>query len=139
MVAAEIASVTAKPSMILPRNRRVGNLIDSDRFSPGIPTPVFVLKTTRVRRAPPPDSGSKTIGQWIKVRKYAEEEIGPPKTAVVRKSGSARAVGELTSLPTLRELRPAPHHRMVNQGNSCLGLRCIQRYISQCPAPRGPR
>ena len=47
MVAADSASVTAKPSMILAWNLRVGNLIDSDRLSPGIPTPVFILKTTR--------------------------------------------------------------------------------------------
>jgi hypothetical protein len=30
MLAAEMASTTAKPSMILPRNRKVGNFSDTD-------------------------------------------------------------------------------------------------------------
>ncbi|WP_244485698.1 hypothetical protein [Bradyrhizobium tropiciagri] len=59
MVAAESASVTAKPTMILARNLRVGNLIDDDRFSPGIPTPVFILKTTRGPAANRPSPGGQ--------------------------------------------------------------------------------
>ena len=48
MLAAEIASVTAKPSMILARNRRVGNLIDDDPATfhySHLKPPAFVLKT----------------------------------------------------------------------------------------------
>jgi hypothetical protein len=56
MLAAEIASVTVKPSMILVRKRRVGNLINRDPLRPDNPTatPVFVLKTQRIPEASPP-------------------------------------------------------------------------------------
>jgi hypothetical protein len=39
MLAAEIASTTAKPSMILARNRKVGSLIDGDPARFDTPTP----------------------------------------------------------------------------------------------------
>ena len=55
MLAAEIASTTAKPSMILERNRRVGSLIDEPlRFWNRTLPPVFVLKIRH--RGPNPNA-----------------------------------------------------------------------------------
>src|SRR3954454_10776021 len=72
MLAAEIASVTAKPSMILARNRRVGNLIDRDPLRPKTPTsaPVFILKTQRIPEALPPEAVGKSRTEWIKTSKF---------------------------------------------------------------------
>src|SRR4051812_23277624 len=72
MLAAEIASTTAKPSMILARNRRVGNLKDEPpRFKNRTPHPVFVLKN-RHREALPPNPVRKVKAEWIRVRKFGQ-------------------------------------------------------------------
>ena len=58
MLAAEIASTTVKPSMILERNRRVGSLNDEPlRFWNRTLPPVFVLKTRH--RGPNPERGAQ--------------------------------------------------------------------------------
>src|SRR5258708_39928316 len=77
MLAAEIASVTAKPSMILARNRRVGNLIENDpvRFSSPTSAPVFILKTA-TGRPPAPQSLRKTRAEWIRVCKFGPFSLG---------------------------------------------------------------
>src|SRR5882757_4397567 len=73
MVAAESASVTAKPSMILARNRRVGRLIERDRLSPDMPTLVFILKTTRYSAAPAARTRRANLRQKrIRLRKHTE-------------------------------------------------------------------
>src|SRR3954464_11249351 len=72
MLAAEIASTTAKPSMILARNRRVGSLKDEPpRFKNRTPHPVFVLKN-RHREALPPNPVRKVKAEWIRVRKFGQ-------------------------------------------------------------------
>ena len=60
MLTAEIASTTAKPSMILPRNRKVGSLgndIDCGQMRFNDPTrdPHPFSKTSRHREAPAPE------------------------------------------------------------------------------------
>src|SRR3954454_8033503 len=72
MLAAEIARTTAKPSMILARNRRVGSLKDEPpRFKNRTPHPVFVLKN-RHREALPPNPVRKVKAEWIRVRKFGQ-------------------------------------------------------------------
>src|SRR6185503_20056608 len=73
MLAAEIASTTAKPSMILERNRRVGSLIDEPR--PGIPTstPRFHSEKQASGGPPPPGALRKLKAEWIKVRKCRQK------------------------------------------------------------------
>ncbi len=72
MLAAEIASTTAKPSMILARNRRVGSLKDEPlRFKNRTSPPVFVLKN-RHREAPAPNPVRKVKAEWIRVRKSGQ-------------------------------------------------------------------
>ena len=75
MLAAEIASTTAKPSMILERNRRVGSLNDKPlRFWNRTLPPVFVLKIRH--RGPNPNALRKLKAEWIKVRKYGQKRQG---------------------------------------------------------------
>src|SRR6185369_5481928 len=79
MLAAEIASTTVKPSMILERNRRVGSLNDTPlRFWNRTLPPVFVLKIRH--RGPNPNALRKCKAEWIKVRKYGQKRQGKPGT-----------------------------------------------------------
>jgi hypothetical protein len=83
-----MASTTAKPSMILARNRRVGSLKDEPpRFRNRTSSPVFVLKS-RHREAPPPYPVGKLKAEWIRVRKsgqswqrWAADRAGPARGA----------------------------------------------------------
>src|SRR3978361_1430287 len=77
MLAAEMASVTAKPSMILARNRRVGNLIENDpvRFSNPTSTPWFRSENPEWE-APAPLSLRKTTAEWIRVCKFEQFSLG---------------------------------------------------------------
>src|SRR5437667_5614928 len=72
MLAAEIASTTAKPSMILARNRRVGSLKDEPlRFRNRTSSPRFRSeKQASGGRAPNPVR--KLKAEWIKVRKSGQ-------------------------------------------------------------------
>src|SRR5260370_39747466 len=70
MLAAEIASVTVKPSMILARKRRVGNLMSRAPLRPAISTPVFILKTQRNPAACAPDPARKPKAEWIGPGKF---------------------------------------------------------------------
>src|SRR3981081_2081181 len=75
MLAAEMASTTAKPSMILPRNRNVGSLTDIDcgqtRFDSPTRTPIVLPIPSRNRKRELPDSMLKTRAEWIRGRKLA--------------------------------------------------------------------
>src|ERR1700737_2091156 len=75
MLAAEMASTTAKPSMTLARNRKVGSLTDIDcgqtRFDNPTRTPVFFPIDSRNRERELPDSTPKIRAEWIRGRKFA--------------------------------------------------------------------
>src|SRR6185295_5642817 len=96
MLAAEIASTTAKPSMILARNRRVGSLKDEPpRFKNRTSHPVFVLKN-RHREALPPNPVRKVKAEWIRVRKFGQSgQRGecPSRLPSPRGGGSTRSGG----------------------------------------------
>src|SRR6478735_7443961 len=71
MLAAEMANVTVKPSMILARNRRVGNLIDNDPLRFGNPTSTPCFRSENPEwEAPAPLSLRKTTAEWIRVCKF---------------------------------------------------------------------
>src|SRR5882757_5228966 len=75
MLTAEMASTTAKPSMILARNRNVGSLTDIDcgqtRFDSPTRTPVVLPIPSRNRERELPDSMLKPRAEWIRGRKFA--------------------------------------------------------------------
>ena len=72
MLAAEIASTTAKPSMILARNRRVGSLKDEPlRFRNRTSTPRF-RSEKQASGGPAPNPVRKIKAEWIKVRKFGQ-------------------------------------------------------------------
>ena len=76
MLAAEIASTTAKPSMILPRNRKVGNFDDIDvdpaRSDNPTATPRLRSENQRNRERERPDPLLKTRAEWIRVGKFGK-------------------------------------------------------------------
>src|SRR5438128_8355888 len=72
MLAAEIASTTAKPSMILARNRRVGSLKDEPlRFRNRTSSPRF-RSEKQASGGPAPNPVRKLKAEWIKVRKSGQ-------------------------------------------------------------------
>src|SRR5437899_12908082 len=90
MLAAEIASTTAKPSMILGRNRRVGSLkAEPLRFKNRTSHPVFVLKN-RHREAPATNPVRKVKAEWIKVRKSGERLTALAPSERPGRRGSSR-------------------------------------------------
>src|SRR3979490_795417 len=74
MLAAEIASTTAKPSMTFARKRRVGSLSDIDRGQtrPNNPTstPRLLSKASRTRERKLPGPPPKIRAEWIRRRKF---------------------------------------------------------------------
>src|ERR1700704_3081623 len=76
MLTAEITSTTAKPSMILPRKRRVGRLIDRrpPRFATSYPRLVQEKQTDR-RAGAPPVPRRKPRAEWIMVCKFSRERL----------------------------------------------------------------
>src|SRR6185295_2351344 len=104
MLAAEIASTTAKPSMILARNRRVGSLKDEPpRFKNRTSHPGFVLKN-RYREARPPNPVRKVKAEWIRARKSGKDWQGcrhPPL------EGRAIACGQVARRERRRSIRRA--------------------------------
>jgi hypothetical protein len=80
MLAAEIASTTAKPSTIFPRNRRVGSFSDLDLDSApcdiSTPNPRLVRKTSGISS----DPRLKIRAEWIKGGKFVTNpDGGAPK------------------------------------------------------------
>jgi hypothetical protein len=75
MLAAEMASTTAKPSMTFPRNRKVGSFTDIDRgqtrFNNPTSNPRFRSENRENRERELPDPLLKTRAEWIKGRKLA--------------------------------------------------------------------
>src|SRR5882757_6367033 len=77
MLPAEIASTTAKPSMILARNRRVGSLSDGKLVRFSNPTPSPRLHSENPDWEPPaPDPVRKTRAEWIRVCKFRPHSPG---------------------------------------------------------------
>src|SRR6266404_5100689 len=77
MLAAVIASTTAKPSMTLPRNRNVGSLTDIDRgharFDNPTANPRLRPKNQQNRERALPDLVLKIRAEWIRAGKFASE------------------------------------------------------------------
>src|SRR5436189_6116475 len=75
MLATVIASTTAKPSMTLPRNRKVGSLTDIDRgharFDNPTSNPRLLPKNQQNRERELPDPVLKIRAQWIRAGKFA--------------------------------------------------------------------
>src|ERR1700694_533796 len=67
MLAADTASTAAKPSMILPRNRRVGSFGDTDCELTPNPRPD---SKTQHRERELPDPTPKIRTEWIMARKF---------------------------------------------------------------------
>jgi hypothetical protein len=76
MLAVETTSTTAKPSVTLPRKRRVGSLGDSDRgqtrFDNPTLNPRLLSENRQDREREPPDPMPKIRAEWIRGRKFAE-------------------------------------------------------------------
>src|SRR5580704_1342200 len=105
MLAVDIASTTAKPSVTLPRNRKVGSLGDSDRgqtrFDNPTLNPRLVSENQQDRGREPPDQMPKTRAEWIKGRKFV---AGPLSRA---------AAPWLRPPLTVRDgARAPPHHEV---------------------------
>src|SRR6187551_412570 len=76
MLAAEIASTTAKPSMILARNRKVGSLKgEPSRFRNRTSTPRF-RSENQALEAPAPNPVRKLKAEWIRPRKCGQKRQG---------------------------------------------------------------
>src|SRR6187402_2381333 len=76
MLAAEIASTTAKPSMIVARNRKVGSLKDEPlRFRNRTSTPRF-RSENQALEAPAPNPVRKLKAEWIRPRKCGQNRQG---------------------------------------------------------------
>src|SRR3981189_3195024 len=74
MLAAEIVSTAAKPSMILERNLRVGSLIDGNPVRASNPTSTPRLHSENPRdRGANPDPVGKTTAEWIKGGKFGAD------------------------------------------------------------------
>src|SRR5437899_9889101 len=75
MLATVIASTTAKPSMTLPRNRKVGSLTDIDRgharFDNPTSNPRLLPKNQQNRERELPDPVLKIRAEWIRAGKFA--------------------------------------------------------------------
>src|SRR3981081_1430313 len=84
MLAAEIASTTAKPSITLERKRRVGSLndIDCGQIRPDNPTSnPRLFQRHRIRERGLPDLVPKTKAEWIRGRKLKSARWTYPTAA----------------------------------------------------------
>src|SRR6266446_5088135 len=77
MLAAVIASTTAKPSMTLPRNRNVGSLTDIDRGHARFDNPTsntrLLPRNQQNRERELPDPVLKIRAEWIRAGKFAPQ------------------------------------------------------------------
>src|ERR1700680_112704 len=75
MLAADMASTTAKPSMTLPRNRNVGSLAaihcGQPRFDNPTSNPVLLAGNRHNRERELPDPVLKIRAEWIRAGKFA--------------------------------------------------------------------
>src|SRR4051812_49313903 len=85
MLAADMASTTAKPSMILPRNRKVGSFGDID-CEPTQDLPAALFNNRRVRKRALSESVPIIRAEWIKGRKFTATAPHPEERPLGRVS-----------------------------------------------------